>query len=87
MPLVRDEDYWAKIGRRVFVLCVIAFAILGLLAGLAVSRNGTAVALGPLSFAGWSAVWALTGMIAVAGGLFGAVWLIIFKALAHASRG
>jgi len=86
MPLARDEDYWATVGWRVFRICVIAFGILGLLAGLAVARNGSEVSLGIFAASGWQAVWLVALLMAAAGGLFGAVWLIIFKALALASR-
>jgi hypothetical protein len=86
MPLARNEDYWQAVGRRVFKFSIAAFAILGLLAGIAAARNGTGVPIGPFVFAGWSAVWAVTLMMAAAGALFGAVWLLIFKALALASR-
>ncbi len=86
MPLARDEEYWRAVGWRVFRICVIAFGILGLLAGLAVARSGGEVSLGLFSVSGWPAVWAVGFLMAVAGGLFGAVWVIIFKALALASR-
>ena len=86
MPLARDEDYWRRVAWRVFKLSVAVFAALGFLAGLAAARSGNSVPLGTFSVSGWLAVWAVTGLMAAAGALFGAVWLIIFKALALASR-
>ena len=86
MPLARNEDYWRAVGWRVFKYCALAFAAFGFLAGFAAARNGNVVALGSLSFSGWSAVWAVTALMTAAGCLFGAVWLLIFKALALASR-
>jgi hypothetical protein len=86
MPLVRDEEFWRGAGRRVFRISVISFGILGLLAGLAVARSGGEVSFGLFAVSGWQAIWAVGLLMAVAGGLFGAVWLIIFKALALASR-
>ncbi|QKV18181.1 hypothetical protein [Oricola thermophila] len=87
MPLARDEDHWRSAGMRVFRICVVIFAILGMLAGLAVARSGTAVSLGGITVSGWQAIWIVAVLMTGAGALFGAVWLIIFKALAHASRG
>jgi predicted membrane channel-forming protein YqfA (hemolysin III family) len=86
MPLVRDEDFWRRIGWRVFRISVISFGILGLLAGLSVARSGGEVSLGLYTATGWQAIWVVALLMAAAGGLFGAVWLLIFKALALASR-
>jgi len=86
MPLARDEEYWRAVGWRVLRICVIAFGILGLLAGLAVARSGNYVSLGLITVSGWQAIWVVALLMAAVGGLFGAVWLIIFKALALASR-
>jgi hypothetical protein len=86
MPLARDEEFWRWIGWRVFRISVVSFGILGLLAGLSVARSGGEVSLGLFSVSGWQSVWAVALLMAAAGGLFGAVWLIIFKALALATR-
>jgi hypothetical protein len=87
VPLVAgDETFWRTAGWRVFKWCMIVFAVLGFLAGFAAAKNGNSLSFGALVFAGWYGVAAVTALMAFAGGLFGAVWLLIFRALALASR-
>lgn len=66
--------------------CVVAFTVLGFAASAAALVGTGGITVNGRLVEGWTGVWIVTAACAVAGVLFGMIWLLIFKTLALASR-
>ena len=77
---------WNAAGWKILKLSTILFAVLAFLASFAAMLNGGVTFNGVL-VEGWKGVWYTTGIAAIAGAIFGCIWLVLFKALSLASKG
>lgn len=77
---------WNTVGWKILKLSTILFTVLAFLASFAAMQNGGVTFNGVL-VEGWKGVWYTTGIAAIAGALFGCIWLVLFKALSLASKG
>ena len=77
---------WDAAGWKILKLSTILFSVLAFLASFAAMRNG-GVTLNGVLVEGWRGVWYTTGIAAIAGAIFGCIWLVLFKALSLASKG
>ena len=76
---------WNAAGWKVLKLSTILFAALAFLASFAAMKNGGVTFNGVL-VEGWKGVWYTTAIAAIAGALFGCIWLLLFRALSLASK-
>ena len=76
---------WQSAGWKILRISIILFTVLAFLASFAAMRNGGVTFNGVL-VQGWTGVWYVTGIAAIAGFLFGCVWLLLFKAMSMASK-
>ena len=65
----------------------VSFTLLGFFAAFAGMAGSGGITVNGTLVEGWRGVWLVTLACAVAGLLFGCVWLLIFKALREASKG
>jgi len=77
---------WTAMGWKILKLSTISFAVLAFLASFAAMLNGGVTFNGVL-VEGWKGVWYTTAVAAIAGAIFGCIWLVLFKALSLASKG
>lgn len=87
VPLSRDASMWNSAGWTVLKWSMVCFAVMGFLASFAAITNGEGITINGTLMPGWRGVWFVTGICIVAGGLFGLIWVLIFKALALAAKG
>lgn len=81
-----DAGIWNSTGWKILKLSTTWFTGLAFLASFAAMRSG-GVTFNGIVVEGWAGVWFTTGIAAIAGLLFGCIWLILFKALALAAKG
>lgn len=86
VPLARDAALWQSTGWKVLKICTIVFTILGFLGAFAAVQGTGGLTISGELMTGWRAIWFVTAAMAMAGFLFGSIWLIIFKALSIASK-
>lgn len=77
---------WNSAGWKILKVSTISFAVLAFLASFAAMTNG-GVTFNGVIVEGWKGVWYTTLIAAIAGALFGCIWLVLFKALSMASKG
>ena len=77
---------WGMAGWKRLRTSTILFAVLAFLASFAAMTNGGVTFNGVL-VEGWKGVWYTTGIAAVAGAIFGCIWLLLFKAIGSISKG
>ncbi len=82
----RIASGWNTTGWKILRTSTILFMVLAFLASFAAMMNGGVTFNGVL-VEGWKGVWYTTGIAAIAGALFGAIWLLLFKALNQISKG
>lgn len=80
-----NARWWQSTGWKIMRVSIILFMVMGFLASFAAMRNGGVTFNGVL-VEGWTGVWYVTGITAFAGFLFGAIWLLLFKAMSMASK-
>lgn len=80
-----NAGIWRSAGWKILRVSIILFTVMGFLASFAAMQNGGVTFNGVL-VEGWIGVWYVTGIAAVAGFLFGAIWLLLFKAMSMASK-
>lgn len=81
-----DEVSWVSAGWKILKVSTILFTVLAFLASFAAMQSGGVTFNGVL-VEGWKGVWYTTGIAAIAGMIFGLIWLLLFKALNLASKG
>ncbi len=77
---------WSTAGWKILKVSTISFAVLAFIASFAAMLNGGVTLNGQL-VEGWKGVWYTTAIAAIAGAIFGCIWLVLFKALSLASKG
>ncbi len=85
MPLARNESLWHAASFAALKWCTGIGLGLGFLAGLAGLMSGGLSFSGTI-VTGWTGVWSATLALGVAGLMFGCVLMLLFRALALASR-
>ena len=86
VPIARNASLWTSTGWRVLKWSIGIFAVMGFIASFAGLAGSGGITINGTLVPGWRGVWMVTAACAFAGLLFGAIWLLIFKALALASR-
>jgi hypothetical protein len=79
-------DNWNAAGWKILKVSTILFTVLAFLASFAAMQNG-GVTFNGMLVEGWRGVWYTTAIAAIAGAIFGCIWLVLFKALSLASKG
>jgi len=87
ITLARNARRWNSASWAVMKWSLILFTSGGFLASFAAMQGTGGITINGEIIEGWPGIWLVTGLCAVAGLLFAGVWMIIFKALAEASKG
>jgi hypothetical protein len=66
--------------------CTVGFAALGFLVSALSVLGGNAISVNGTAIEGWRGVWAVTGLLGLAGFGFGLIWFLVFRAVALASE-
>ena len=81
-----SANKWDAAGWKILKISTIFFTVLAFLASFAAMLNG-GVTFNGMLVEGWKGVWYTTAIAAIAGAIFGCIWLVLFKALSLASKG
>ena len=85
MVTIKDSNPWIRLSWAILKWSTLigfglgfAASALSLVSGNTISINGTAIG-------GWTGVWVVTFACGLGGFLFGAIWALVFRAIAIAS--
>ncbi len=84
--MIKNGRPWHKAAWPVVKWSTVIGLLLGFLAGGASVVGGNTISVNGSPIDGWYGVWLLTFALGIAGLVFGLIWALVFRAIAHAAH-
>jgi hypothetical protein len=83
---VKDSRAWISLSWLILKWSTLAGLLLGFVPSALSMVSGNTISINGTAIAGWAGVWIVTLACGLGGFLFGAIWALVLRAIAIASR-
>ena len=83
--IVNDGKPWVRLSWAVLKWSTVAGLLLGFVPAALSVASGNTISVSGVAIDGWNGVWVATLACGLGGFLFGAIWALVFRAIAIAS--